>query len=343
MSVHSNLRRACRAALALAILAGPARAADASLVARAEREGQVRWYTTLLVEDAVRPLLDAFQRRHPAIAVEFVRASSTENARKIVAEAEAGATRADVFDGTTTAAVLMQAGLIEPYRAESARDIPDQYKDPDGFWTAQVLYFQTLGYNADLVAATDVPKTFADLLDPKWRGRIVWSVDDGLTSGAGFVANILLTMGEQDGMAYLSRFKTQEIAAMRGGGNAVLKAVAAKKYPLGLPIFNHHTLIERAKGANVDWVKLEPLIGFSNNIGLLKNAPHPDAGRLLIEFILSTDGQTALRNAHHLPASAKVDASDARLKTGFRVNFISPAMAARHMARWQSVFNELIR
>jgi ABC-type Fe3+ transport system substrate-binding protein len=343
MRLHSALHRALGAALALLIPAEPAHTADAGLIARAEREGHVRWYTTLLVEDAVRPLLDAFKRRHPGIEVEFVRASSSENARKIVAEAQAGAARADVFDGTTTAAVLMQAGLVEPYRPEAARDIPDRYKDPDGHWTAQVLYFQTLGYNADLVAAPDVPKTFQELLDPRWRGKIAWSVDDGLTSGAGFVANVLLTMGETNGRAYLVELKTQEIGAIRGGGNAVLKAVAAKTYPLGLQIFNHHILIERAKGTNVDWVKLEPLMGFSNNIGLLRNAPHPNAGRLLIDFILSTDGQTVLRQSHHLPASTQVDASDVRLKTGFRVNFISPAIAAEHMQTWQSIFNELIR
>lgn len=343
MTYRSLCRGGRRAALALFILGAPAPAADADLVARAQREGQVRWYTTLLAEDAVRPLLAAFKRRYPAIAVEFVRANSTENARKIVREAQAGAVRADVFDGTTTAAVLMHAGLIEPYRADSARDVPDQYKDPDGFWTAQVLYFQTLGYNAALVARSEVPTTFAGLLEPKWRGKMVWSVDAGLTGGAGFVANVLLTMGERDGQAYLAAFKQQEIGATRGGGNAVLKAVAGKTFPLGLQVFNHHTLIERAKGAEVDWVKLEPLLGFSNNIGLLRDAPHPNAGKVLIDFILSTDGQTALRNARHLPASSKVEAPDPALTTGFRVNFVSPALAMRQMARWQSVFDELVR
>src|SRR5262249_60149651 len=191
--------RAHWAALALFILGAPAPAADPDLVARAQREGQVRWYTTLLAEDAVRPLLDAFRRRYPAIAVEFVRASSAENARRIVSEAQAGAVRADVFDGTTTAAVLMRAGLIEPYRAENAQDIPDQYKDPDGFWTAQVLYFQTLGYNAELVARREVPTTFAGLLAPKWRGERGGGGDGGVTGGGRGGGQRVLPNGEAGG------------------------------------------------------------------------------------------------------------------------------------------------
>ncbi len=312
-------------ACALVACVPVAHAATPTLIEAAKREGRVTWYTTLLVDDASGPLAAAFEKKYPEIQVTFVRRDGTRNLNLILEEAKSGsAARADVFDGTTTAAFLMKAGLIEPFIADTAKDIPAAYKDPNGYWTAQVLYFQTIGYNADLVAPRDVPKTYEDLLDPKWKGRLAWSVDPQMTGGIGFIVNVLSAMGEAKGMDYLEKLSRQEIQRVTTGLNGVTVALAEKKYAIGVTIDNHHTLIANAKGGRVGWVAAEPVLGLSNNIGLVKNAMHPNAGKLLIDFILSEEGQTVLRDGHHIPASAKVAASDPKLKQGFRVNYISP-------------------
>lgn len=316
-----------RAFLAAGLVAAmsSAQGATPALVEAAKREGHVTWYTTLLVDDASGPLAAAFEKRYPGIDVALTRRDGTRNLNLILEEAKSGsAARADVFDGTTTAAFLMKEGLIEPYKADSAKDIPALYKDPNGYWTAQVLYFQTIGYNADLVAPRDVPKTYDDLLDPKWKGRLAWTVDAQLTGGLGFVVNLLAAMGETKGTDYLEKLSRQDIQRVTTGLNGVTVALAEKRFPIGITIDNHHTLIANAKGGHVGWVALEPVLGLSNNIGLVKNAAHPNAAKLLIDFILSEEGQTVLKNGHHIPASAKVEAGDRRLKTGFRVNYISP-------------------
>ena len=74
---------------------------------------------------------------------------------------------------------------------------------------------------------------------------------------------------------------------LRNGINGVTQALAAKQYPLGITIDNHHTVIANAKGGNVKWFYFEPVLGLSNNIGLVKGGPHPNAGKLLIDYILS--------------------------------------------------------
>ena len=315
-----------RAALIAGFVAaiGTAHAATPSLIEAAKREGRVTWYTTLLVDDASGPLAAAFEKKYPGIDVEFVRRDGTRNLNLIFQEAKAGAPKADVFDGTTTAAFLMKEGLIEPYKADSARDIPATYKDPNGYWTAQVLYFQTIGYNSDLVPARDVPKTYEDLLDSKWKGKLAWTVDAQMTGGLGLIVNVLMAMGEAKGMDYLEKLSRQDIKSVTTGLNGVTVALAEKQFPIGITIDNHHTLIANAKGGHVGWVALEPVLGLSNNIGLVKNASHPNAAKLLIDFILSEEGQIVLKNGHHIPASSKVEASDRRLKEGFRVNYISP-------------------
>ena len=324
---------------ALLVAASPTYAASPALITAAKHEGRVTWYTTLLLREASGPLAAAFEKKYPEIHVELVRKDGSEHLRNILAEAKAGAVEGDVFDGTTTAAFLMKEGIAEPYKAESAKDIPARYKDPDGYWTAQVLYFQTLGYNADLVPPGDAPKTYRDLLDPKWKGKLAWSVEGQLTGGLGFIADVLDTMGEQEGMAFLTALAKQDIGRVRTGINGVTLALAAKQYEIGVTVDNHHIRIADAKGANLRWVPIEPVLGLSNNIGLIRGAPHPNAAKLLIDFNLSPEGQTVLRDGSHIPASEKVEAADPSLKRGFRVNYISPEKGVAYTEKALSVYN----
>lgn len=110
---------------------------------------------------------------------------------------------------------------------------------------------------------------------------------------------------------------------------------------IGLSIFNHHTLIQKKKGGHVAWVRMEPLLSFPNPIGLLKDAPHPNAGKLLIEFILSEKGQKILRDSDHVPSSDLVDAPDPEVKHGFTVNFLSPVRLAQEQDGWKKIVDEL--
>jgi len=327
----------------LTALAGAAQAASQALIDAAKREGRVVWYTTLLLDEASGPLAAAFEKKYPGIHVEVSRKDSSEHLRAIMGEARSGAKRADVFDGTTTAAFLMRDGIAEAYKADSAVDIPARYKDPNGYWTAQVLYFQTIGYNADLAPAGQAPATYQDLLDPKWEGKLGWSVDDQLTGGLGLIVNILDTMGEQTGTEYLAALAKQDIIRVRTGLNGVTRSLAAKEFPIGLTVDNHHVVIANGKGAHLRWVALSPVLGLSNNIGLIKGAPHPNAAKLLIDFNLSVEGQTVLKNGEHIPASDKVEARDPSLKRGFAVNYISPQAGVAQTERALAAFHKFWR
>jgi ABC-type Fe3+ transport system substrate-binding protein len=331
---------ACIAACLIA--ASTADAATQGLIDAAKREGRVTWYTTLLVDDASGPLAAAFEKKY-GIDVDFTRRDGSIQLRTILEEVRSGTMKVDVFDGTTTAAFVMKEGLAEAYKADTAVDIPAEYKDPNGYWTAQVLYFQTLGYNADLVPASEVPKSYRDLLDPKWKGKMAWTAEPQLTGGMGFIVNVLATMGEREGTAFLAALAKQDLVRLNNGINGVTVALAAKQYPLGITVDNHHTVIANEKGGNVKWFYFEPVLGLSNNIGLIKSGPHPNAGKLLIDYILSVEGQTVLKQGHHIPSSSKVEPAVRDLKGGFRVNYISPAQGVAQTEKAQAIFRQLFQ
>ncbi len=328
---------------ALMQMASSAFAAEplSDLYEAARREGLVTWYSVILAEEAALPLARAFEARYPGIRVDHQRGNTQMNAQRVIAEAKAGATKADVFDGSTTVAPLLAEALVEAYTPPSARDIPEKYRDAQGRWNAVLLEFLTVGYDADRVAARDLPRSRDDLLAPKWRGRMVWSATPGLTGGAGFLANTFMELGDDAGTAFLQRLKQQDVAAYKGDGHAVIGEIVSGKYALGLQIFNHHTFIERGLGHPIDWLRMEPVLSFSNNMGLVKGSPHPNAARLFIDFALSPQGQTIIRDGRHIPASDKVEALDPGLKSGFRVNYVSPVVAAQKMAGWEAAFRAI--
>ncbi len=94
-------------------------------------------------------------------------------------------------------------------------------------------------------------------------------------------------MGDEKGMAYLRELSKQNIANLRGSAREVLDQVIAGEYAVALQIFNHHAVISAKKGAPVDWIKMEPATGTLSVLSIHKNAPHPNAAKLLVDFIIS--------------------------------------------------------
>jgi ABC-type Fe3+ transport system substrate-binding protein len=327
----------------LTLACSRARAADdAALYGAAKKEGQVVWYTSLIVNQAVRPLVAAFDKKYPGIAVKYARGDSGPNAIKVIDEARAGKVEGDVFDGIATTPPLLKAGLVEPFVASQASKYPPALRDPEGRWNVLVLYFLTPGINTQLVGK-DAIKTAADLLDPKWRGKIAWS-DAPASRAPAYIGAVLQAMGDAKGMAFLRALAQQNIINVEATNRAILDQVILGQYPIALSIFNHHAAISAAKGAPVEWLKVEPIPAPFHSIGLVKNAPHPNAARLLIDFLLSEEGQRAFAAVGYLPAMPAVPAREPELKPeagGFHATFISPALMSANIDRWVKIKNEL--
>lgn len=346
-------RRWVLAGLAGAILlvaGGSVRAAeavpDAALVDAARKEGTVVWYSGLIVNQIVRPLSEAFERKYPGIRVQGSRLTSGEAALKIINEARAGRPQSDVFDGTALVFRLVAAGVVENYKPAAAASFPPGSKDADGTWTALNTYVMTPAVNTELVSEADAPKTLQDLLDPKWRGRIAWTNDPTTSGPPGFIGSVLATMGEKDGMEYLRRLAQQRIVNVPAAQRVVLDQVIAGQYPLALMTYNYHSVISAADGAPVRWLRMEPAIQLPNPVGLVRNAPHPNAGKLFIEYLLSEEGQKVFRDANYLPANPAVPPKDPALLPrtgGYAATEIPLATAAAKLDEWTAIYNQLFK
>jgi ABC-type Fe3+ transport system substrate-binding protein len=208
-----------------------------------------------------------------------------------------------------------------------------------------LLFVFTPGFNSTMVSRADAPKTYDDLLDPKWKGKMAWNPNS--SAGAiGFVGNILTFMGEERGMAYLRKLADQRIVNVEASSRAILDQVIAGEYPIGLMMFNHHAVISARKGAPSDWLPMEPVPVAFDSLSLLKDAPHPNAGRLLIEFLLSDEGQKVLADSDYLPALPKAPAMKKGLRPedgGFKATWLRPDFVDPQTGKWARVAKELFR
>ena len=334
------------AAAILAALAGaPARAADQAMIDAAKKEGQVVWYTTQIIDQFARPAAAAFEKRY-GIKVSYVRANSNEVALRVLNEAKAGKMQADVFDGTGATASLKKEGIVAKFIPENAKRFPKEYIDSEGYWVATNLYVLTPGYNTELIRKGTQPKTFQDLLDPKYKGKIAWNSTSSSSAGPGFVGIVLETMGEEKGIAYLRDLAKQQPTGLAVAARQVLDQVIAGEYAIALNIFNNHAVISAAKGAPVDWIPMDPALGVLSVISVTKDAPHPNAGRLFLEFLMSEDGQKIYRDAEYLPVDPNVPPKDLALRPDgvkFRAIYKTPEDIDREMPRWAEIFKSIFR
>lgn len=320
--------------------------ADPALVEAARKEGTVVWYSTLIVNQIVRPMSEAFERKYPGIKVQYSRATSSDVALKIRNEARARRVQADLFDGSNTVFLLEDASLVADYRPKEAAAWPEVLRDKNGHWTALNLFYWTAAVNTNVVKPEDVPKTYEDLLNPRWKGQIAWTYD--LTPGGppGFIYNVLTTMGQEKGMAYLRAFSKQEPVVIPAAQRVVLDKVVSGEYPLAVMILNYHATISIGQGAPVKWLKMEPLLQSMSLVSIVKDAPHLAAARLFTEFMLSDEGQKVMADNDYLPASPRIQAKVAENKPeagGFKVNVVTPDMARDDLPKWVALYHELFR
>lgn len=324
--------------------AAPAAEISADLIAKAKQEGHITYYTDLIVDQIVRPLTAAFEAKY-GIKVSFTRGDSQVNSIKLLNEYKAGRVMADVFGLTSNMEVLIEAGAARQFTAANAEELPPQYRDPERYWVSSHLFVLTPGFNTSLVPAAQRPKSYDDLLLPYWKGRMAWKMND-LSGGPGFVGNVLTHMGGERGMAYLRRLAGQDIKVLNASARAILDQVIAGEYAMALQIFNHHAAISAGKGAPVDWLRLSPATVTPGLVGLPKNAPHPNAGLLFVEFMTSKEGQQIFQKAGYLPARPDVPPTIPALVPatgGFGATVITPALTAKSMNHWDKVFAELFR
>ena len=314
------------------------------LVEGAKKEGKVSLYTTLIVDQVVRPVKEAFEKEYPFVQVDFFRGNSERLVQKMMAEYQAKRYEVDIIDGTVSPTMVRRANLLQRFFSPVLAEYPSELKDAQGFWGSTNLYFFATGYNTRMIKPNEAPRTYEDLLNPRWKGQMMWSTSRG--SGAPiFIGTILSTMGPEAGKAYLQKLRTQNIAKTTASNRQVLDLTIAGEYPLALHIFNHHAFISKSAGAPVDWIPHEPVTATIQTIALAKNSPHPHAAMLFMDFVMSEKGQKVFQQSNYLPAHPKVPAKQVDLKPGGgrfkRAYYINPDTQYDKGNEWVDFFNNV--
>jgi len=294
-------------------LVSPVRAeATSELIEGAKGEGKVAFFTTMTLSQS-KKVVDRFQKKYPFIEPELFRTGGDALLNKIETEARGGLHAWDVTSGRGDMVLpLLQKKLVAPYRSPESKMIPRDLVDPEGYWTAYYVNPFVLGYNTNLVQKGDVPKTYEELLDPKWKGGKI-SIDD---SAYGFLIGLIRSWGKEKAVDYFKKLAAQQPSVMRGNTNRVQMAMAGE-YPL---IIAYAPTIQRetSLGHPMDWVPLEPVPVQVNPAMLAAQAPHPNAGKLFIDFLLSKEGQEMLIGFRRVPVREDVDAEPPRLFRGYK-------------------------
>jgi iron(III) transport system substrate-binding protein len=280
------------------------------LLAEARQEGSVLWYTTF-ADDDVNDTIAAFQKDYPGVKVDALRLSADKLPTRLVTEQRGGKFNADVITADSEPVYqLIQVGTLAPYRVPETPALPEQLQNlPDGYGNVVYVNTSAIAYNPQALQAEHlpVPRSLEDLTAPAWKGR--FSIDpnainwyEGVISALGHDKALALVKALGNNEPRLAESHTQSLTDVQAGEPvAAINAYGYKAASLA------KETPERMAFSNTD-----PLPSAAVLAELAKNAPHPAAAKLFIDWIMSKDGQQEVvdvSNHVSLSESAQNDAS----------------------------------
>ena len=162
----------------------------------------------------------------------------------------------------------------------------------------------------------------------------------------GFIATVLKEYGDARGMDYLRKLAEQRIVSIDGAGRAVTDQVVAGEYSLGLHIFNNQPAMLARAGAPVAALPITPATATLNTVSVLAAAPHPNAARLFVDFLLSGAGQKLIAASDYVPADPRTPPSDPSLRPDgakLRAVYFSPEELEAGIGKWGGLYRDMFR
>ena len=266
-----------------------------TLVEGAKKEGKMIFYTSVETEFA-RALTAAFEAKYPFIKTDIFRSNHERIFSRLNVERKTGNFAADVLSvGEFETFHMQKRGLLTAYKSPFAAVYPDGFKDPDGYWTDFYDNLIVTAYNTTRVKRDELPKSYEDLLHPRWRRRMVLDKNEDR-----WFANMLYLMGEKKGMEFMQALAKQDVA-IRSGRSLITQLLAAGEFDLQIVAYWYRPHLLKKQGAPVDWIAMEPALVALHPISIIDRAPHPNAAKLFIDYVLSEEGQRLFANRGREP------------------------------------------
>jgi len=274
--------------LLLALVPMTAAAFDDILVAAARKEGKVVFYSSAAIE-ATQKICQGFERAYSGIKCEFYRATALPLFQRFNTEMEAKNVKSDVIHASSVPGFLnaKEKGWLVKYRSpEGAKFLP-QFKDKDGYFVAARVIPMGIAYNNKLVSAAEAPKAWKDVLDPKWKGKMI--VPDPGVSGTGLMG--FYYWEKNFGLDFIRQF-AQNSPMVVGSTAPAANAVASGERPVAAMMDSWEVVMRLHKDLPIainfpkEGVPVAP-----SPVAVVAGGPNPNAAQLLMHYIISKEGQ----------------------------------------------------
>ena len=298
------------------------------LITGAKSEGKLVIYASAAVQQ-LQMYLAAFNKRYPFLKTEYFRTDKQKLVTRVLLEEQAKQRLADVVHTSVIEThILKKRGALSRYVPIESASYPSQYKDPEGFWTSVYASGTLMGFNSRQVKRAEAPKTYEDLLNPKWKN--VMGIDN--TKIEWF--SMLLKL---KGRPFMEKLAAQNAQVMAGNTN-LLNLLAAGEFAIMAGVYEYSVDNLKTKGAPVDWIGLEPVITYTVAASLPSQPPHPFAAKLFIEWLLTKEGQEVINQYGRVPIRDDIDSKYGKILKQHKLLMTDVDLSQREVE-----VNEMIR
>ncbi|MDB5991485.1 MAG: hypothetical protein JWQ10_2888 [Herbaspirillum sp.] len=302
------------------------------LIDGAKKEGELLTYSSLEASD-LAALNNAFEQKY-GIKVKTWRAASDSILQRTLQEAKAGRFDVDAVDASTPILeALHREKLLVPVQSPYLADMLPQTVPAHHEWVGSRLNVFVQAYNTKLVKKEDLPQSYYDLLDPKWKGKLsVEATDDD------WFATLVKALGEKKGLQLFHDIKAGNGLSVRKGHTLLTKMVTSGEVPFALAVYNFTATQLRDSGAPMEWYAISPAIARANGLGITARAPHPYAALLYYDFIISDDGQQILLKRGFMPSSTKIATPFSKMP----LKVVDPAQMLDDGDKWTRLYDQIV-
>jgi iron(III) transport system substrate-binding protein len=317
---------------------GAGAAEPPGLIEGARKERSLMIYSLLAVPDHSR-IVNRFKEKYPFIEVSLIRPGASERiTTRVITEVRTGQYLVDVIGvSRLNMLYLIQRALVMSYDSPERQHFDARFKDKKGYWTAFYVNPEVMSYNTRLVPPATAPKNYQDLLDSRWKGNLVLE-----QTAVEWFAALMQHWGEERGLSYMRRLAGQNLKILNGN-TLIAQLIAAGEYPAAVSLNGPRVELTKRRGAPIDWAALDPTVVDIVTLGIAAHAPHPNAAKLYLNFVLSREIQEGLLEDQFVKPSGRTDVKSAFMAKirSARVQMISvdEALGERYEKLFQQVFN----
>jgi iron(III) transport system substrate-binding protein len=301
------------------------------LIEGARKEGSLSVYTSATVED-MAVLTAAFEKKY-GIKVNVWRASSENVVRRGIAEMRAGRNEADIFETNgPDMESLYREQLFQEVRSPHLADLVPGAVAPHREWVGARMNIYVVTYNTRLVRKEDLPKSFEDLLNPRWKGKLGIEASD-----PAWFAMVVNDLGEAKGLKLFRDIVAANGISVRKGHTLLTQLVVSGEVPMALTTYHYKAEQYKKDGAPVDWLILPPAVARFQGMGLARRSPRPHAAVLFFDFML-TDAQELLAKRDFTVTSRKIASPAQKLP----LKFVDPKVVLDESEKWGKLYAEIV-